>query len=417
MHSLDAASIPELPTLRLVAPDNLWRADTVMSLSTIARLVASGDAVTKTALAQATGLARSTISSFVDRLLRDGVLAHRGSVVSGTRRRPAERLEISSQAGLVLAVDFGARHVNLGIAELNQRVIWRSTHRVDVRNGPVAALDNVSALLEDRLKEQGESRPVRTIVVGIPARVYSPSGVAVRPNIMPGWDDFPIITTLGERFGAPALHENDVNLRALGEAAALSEDQRPILAIKIGTGIGAGFVDTDGMLFRGFDGSAGDIGHIPVRGAGDLPCTCGSVGCVEAAASLPSLVEQVKEADPSLIHGDGDDVVQLLNLLRDHNRVASSVVRSVAGIVGEVVAILCNTLNPRRIVIGSELTAVTDELLAGVRAVTYRTARPLATRNLIIGESVLGRSAGIAGAFVLGRQEALSPRGMARLLQ
>ena len=54
-----------LPPLRLSAA-RTGRIDTAVTLSTVARLVASGAAVSKADLVTAAGLARTTVSSAVD---------------------------------------------------------------------------------------------------------------------------------------------------------------------------------------------------------------------------------------------------------------------------------------------------------------------------------------------------------------
>jgi len=417
VRSQSKHAIPDegLPDLRLISPSGIPRVDTLSMLSAIARLVAAGTAETKSALVDATGLARSTVTSYVDMLLRRHVLEAAGTVTKGVRGRPADRLQISGGAGLVLAIDLGARHARLGIGELNQRILVQTSDRMDIREGPEAVLGGLSVVLEEHLARIGEGRAVRAVVIGVPARVHGPSGMTVRPNIMPGWDRFPISHWLERRFGAPAILENDVNLRAVGEAAALPDDQRPILVLKVGTGVGAGMVDQSGGVLRGYDGSAGDIGHTPVRGAPVRPCTCGNSGCVEAAVSVPSIIRQLREEFPGLIDDERDDLDQLTALLARSEPTAVSVVRGAAEILGEVVAMLCNTLNPRRVVLGGDLTASTDEILAGVRTVAYQRARPLATRNLVITHSRLGEMGGVAGALVLGREAALSPEGL-RLL-
>lgn len=407
----------DLPPLRLIAPNALARADTDTMLSSIARLVASGVATTKARLMDSTGLARSTVTSYVAMLERRSVLEQRGTVSRGTRGRPADQLQISPRAGLVLAIDLGAQHVRLAVSELNQHVAARSSQRLDVGDGPSAVLEEISRTLERHLEEVGDGRAVRCVAIGVPARAHGPSGVAVRPNIMPGWDGFPISGFLEQRFGAETVLENDVNLRAIGEAAALDEDQLPLLAIKVGTGVGAGLVDAQGRVFHGYDGSAGDIGHIPVRGAPELPCTCGNIGCIEAVVSVPSIIRRIKTDHPGLLAADEDELDQLLTLLRHSDQRVVSIVRAAAETLGEAVAMLCNTLNPRRIILGGDLTTATDELLAGVRTVAYQRARPLATRNLVIGHSVLGELSGLAGALVVARESALSPEAMRRLMR
>jgi predicted NBD/HSP70 family sugar kinase len=94
---------------------------------------------------------------------------------------------------------------------------------------------------------------------------------------------------------------------------------------------------------------------------------------------------------------------------------AVGLVREAAGLIGEVVATLVHFYNPARVTIGGSLAAASDELLAGIRAVVYRRALPLATRNLVLANTVLGRYAGVAGATVLGIEEALSAHGIGEL--
>ena len=112
---------------------------------------------------------------------------------------------------------------------------------------------------------------------------------------MPGWDAYPLGRLLSERFRCPALIENDCNIRAMGEAAALGEGERPIIAIKVATGIGAGIVDQYGNIFHGFDGAAGDFGHLRLPESPQIQCTCGAIGCIEASASVPAIIRRVSQ--------------------------------------------------------------------------------------------------------------------------
>src|SRR6185312_16412133 len=98
-----------LPPLRLGAPGPTGRADASITLSTIARLVASGAAVSKADLVAAAGLARTTVSNAVDELLARGVLRPDGPRPTTGRGRPADRLAMSARGGHVLLADLGAR--------------------------------------------------------------------------------------------------------------------------------------------------------------------------------------------------------------------------------------------------------------------------------------------------------------------
>jgi predicted NBD/HSP70 family sugar kinase len=91
------------------------------------------------------------------------------------------------------------------------------------------------------------------------------------------------------------------------------------------------------------------------------------------------------------------------------------VIREAAGLIGELVATLVHFYNPARVTLGGSLTAASDELLAGVRSVVYQRALPLATRNLVLTNSVLGEYAGLAGAAVLGIERVLSAESIGAL--
>jgi predicted NBD/HSP70 family sugar kinase len=401
-----------LPPLRLAAPALSGRIAPAVTLSTVARLVASGAAVSKADLVPAAGLARTTVSSAVDELLTHGVLKLNGTRPTAGRGRPADRLALSPRGGHVLLADVGATGTHLAVVDLSQRMLARTSLDMDVRDGPDAVLTRVETELATLRAHAPERAPVRAVVIGLPGPVDGRLGIPVRPPIMPGWHAYPVTARLQEIFGCPAVLENDVNLRALGEARALPADQAPLLFVKVGTGIGGGFVGADGVLHHGADGAAGDIGHVPVRGAPDEPCVCGNVGCIEAVASAGAIARRLTAAGSRTVTIDDVGV-----LVARGDATALGLVREAAGLIGELVATLVHFYNPARVTIGGALTAASDELLAGVRGVVYQRALPLATRNLVLTNSVLGAYAGLAGACVLGIERVLSAESIEMLLR
>ena len=94
----------------------------------------------------------------------------------------------------------------------------------------------------------------------------------------------------------------------------------------------------------------------------------------------------------------------------------ATLVRTAAGDIGEVIAMLVHFFNPAVIVLGGRMTQFGDEMLAGVRSVVYQRALPLATRRLSVELSTLGRRAGIIGAVVLGVEHVLSPQGLRSMM-
>jgi predicted NBD/HSP70 family sugar kinase len=238
--------------------------------------------------------------------------------------------------------------------------------------------------------------------LGVPGPVEFASGRPVSPPIMPGWDDVSIPERVRRHFKAPVLVDNDVNIMALGEWWAQHRDDPDLLFIKVGTGIGCGIV-AGGMIHRGSQGAAGDLGHIQVTDAVDAICRCGNVGCVEAVAGGAAIARQLRA-----LGYDAHTSRDVVKLVRTGNTDAVRLVRAAGRQLGSVLAAAVNFFNPAVIVMGGDIAHAHEQLLAGVREVVYQRSLPLATRHLRIVRSGLGDRAGVTGAGVMVIERILS---------
>jgi predicted NBD/HSP70 family sugar kinase len=392
--------------LRLAVPAVSARVSMESVASTLARLIASHAAVTRADLVRVTGLARSTVTVALEMLQQGGVIENVGVRSTTGRGRPPEDLGLSPSFGLILVADLGVRFARLSVHNLSQEMLADSEMPLQVSDGPESVLAAVTEEFKTMLARiDPRPRPL-VFVIGLPGPMDTGRGIPVKPPIMPGWDAFPVAEALEHEFGCPVLCENDVNLRALGEARALAPDQSPLLYIKVSTGIGGGLVTATGDLYHGADGSAGDIGHVRVHGADDVLCVCGNYGCVEAVASAPAILRQLRllDVEDGSLPTNWDELAAALKV---NDKVTVGLVREAASQLGEVVASLVHFYNPARIVVGGGLTVPSDDMLAGIRAVVYRRALPLATRNLVISQPALGEWSGSLGGRVIGIEHAL----------
>ncbi len=378
--------------------------------SLLAKLVASGAAASKADLGRATGLARTTIDAGVETLLRLGALRVAGLQASVGRGRPGEVLELAPQFGTVLVADCGATLTRVGVFDLGQRLIGKRELSLPIDREPEFVLSTLVQTFEQLLEQSDLSGIPRTVIVGLPGPVDYRRGTLVRPPLMPGWDGFPVVAELEGALGASAaVLENDVNLRALGEARSSSHYKGPLLYLKIGSGIGAGIVGADGSLFRGADGAAGDVGHIRVQDS-LVPCTCGGTGCLEAVSSARAIgvaLGIVETPDSPLL-------AQVIERIRRRDRETVTLVRERAAHIGEVVVSLIHCFNPERVVVGGRMALASDDILATIRSIVYQRALPLATRNLAIELPTQGVASGTAGALAIGIEAALEPTAIAR---
>jgi predicted NBD/HSP70 family sugar kinase len=366
--------------------------------------------MTRGELIERTGLARSTLSQRLEALLSSG-LVQQGNGAPSTGGRPPSTLTFNAQAGVVLSADIGATHAQVAVADLAGAVRSELTFDLDIAEGPEAVLRVVERRFGDVLAAAGhEAAEVRAIGVGVPGPVEFATGRPINPPIMPGWHGFPVAQLLGERYGVPVLVDNDVNIMALGEHRSTWPGVQNLVYVKVGTGIGCGIV-AGGDIYRGDQGTAGDIGHVQVSGYDDVLCECGNAGCLEAVASGRALARQARaqglEAQTSR---------EFMDLVRARDLRAVRLVREGGRVLGQVLAMLVNALNPAVIVIGGDIAGADQQLFAGVRETVYKRSTPLATQRLQIVRSDLADHAGVRGAAVMAIEHVLAPGVVDRAL-
>jgi predicted NBD/HSP70 family sugar kinase len=374
-------------------------------------LIREGVAVTRADLARHTGLARSTVAQRVDALLASGLVIEAGGSPS-TGGRPPTVLAFNHEAGVVLVADLGATHSRMAVTDLAGTPLAEAAEDLDIALGPTEVLTRVSARFQKLLRQtQRSAADVRGIGIGVPGPVEFATGQPVNPPIMPGWDGFDIPAWFADRYAAPVLVDNDVNIMARGEHWVHWRGTPHLLLVKVGTGIGCGIV-ADGQIHRGARGAAGDIGHIRATSNDDVICRCGNIGCLEAIAGGQALADRLSAAG-----ADAANSRDVVRLVRAGDTTATRMVRDAGRTLGEVLAGTVNFFNPAVIVIGGDIAEAHAQLLAGVREGILSRSLPLATRDLRIVPSRLGDRAGITGAAITAIEHVLSPAAVNRTLQ
>ena len=375
------------------------------------------------ALAERTGLGRSVVAQRVAELELAGLVDEDGTGPS-TGGRPPRRLSFRGDAGHILTADLGATSIDVALADLNGRILEHRSEPADIADGPETVLGRVESLMDAVTAAANRTEPCFGVGIGVPGPVEFDTGRPVAPPIMPGWDDYPIRERLEARFGAPVWVDNDVNVMALGDwRAGAAQGHANVVFVKIGTGIGAGLI-FDGQLYRGSNGSAGDMGHAQVLEDGVI-CRCGNVGCLEALAGGQALAREAElagqEGRSALLQAIIDDGRS--PTARDVAEAASrgdaacvELLQASAHYIGVMLATLVNLFNPSLIVIGGGVASAGDLYLAAIRQTVYRRSLPLATRRLQIVPSSLGPMAGVIGASAMVADELFSQEHLASTL-
>ena len=280
--------------------------------------------------------------------------------------------------------------------------------------GPAAILHACTEALTIARNRAPEE--IREAIVGVgissPGPIDPWRGLVVQtPNMGPDFHDVPIAAELGAALGLPAFLERDTNVAALGEMAfGAARDCPDFIYLTVSTGVG-GAIISEGRIFHGPDGTAGELGHTPVAMNG--LCGCGAVGHLEAFIGGAAMARAARQ-----VVADGQS--PFLAARAKLKGIACSEARDVAE--GEdagdeachaimergrrAFAVACvgfvDALNPTKIVVGGAISDAQGERLLGparleVASTAFRTPRS----RVQIVHAELGADVGLAGCHPL----------------
>ena len=178
---------------------------------------------------------------------------------------------------------------------------------VDVK-GDVIAMDSfptmdypeinqfISALsdhLISMVEENGGYESIRSVGISAPSANFMTGSIVNAPNL-PWKGVIQLGALLRDRIGYAVAVANNADVRALGEHAyGLAKGMRDFVVVTMGTGLGSS-IFSNGMIHKGTDGFAGEIGHTCIVNNG-RQCTCGNKGCLEAYVAARGIVATAKE--------------------------------------------------------------------------------------------------------------------------
>lgn len=249
---------------------------------------------------------------------------------------------------------------------------------------------HASELVDALVAIAHELGDVNSLGVGVPGLITLDGVMRASPNI-PGSVDVAVGPELSQRLGRRVCVDNDGNLAALAEwryGAGLGAQN--MWMVTLGTGIGGGYV-VNGVVQRGVNGFAGEIGHIVVNPDGPR-CTCGRKGCWEVYASGRGL-KMLASGEP------GESVIARA---RQGDADAVTVLEAYARWVAIGLSNLTNTSDPDVIVIGGGVSEAADVLMPMIQRWFVETLySPEQRTHPQLRVAQLGEHAGAIGAALL----------------
>jgi predicted NBD/HSP70 family sugar kinase len=377
------------------------------NLGVVLRHVAEHGPRSRAAIAQETGLNKTTVSSLVGELIDFGLVRETEIELRGTVGRPALPVELSGKRVVGLGMELGVDFLAVRAADLTGEERHRALVTGDNRGRPVDdVLGDLARLATEALTALGE-QDLLTVgaVIAVPGLVDSDGRLLVAPNL--GWTDVSVPDRIAGELGDPPFPvraENEANLGALAELwEGAGREFADFIYVSGELGIGAGII-VGGEPFRGAHGFGGELGHITVDPEGDL-CACGNRGCLETRVALGALL-RAAGLDPAA------RVTDLAARARDGDERTLRALADAGRWLGIGVASAANLLNPRGVVVGGYFAPLAEWLVPGLRQ--ELDARVLAAEwdppRVVI--SALGAEAAVRGASALALRRIFADPGV-----
>ena len=225
------------------------------------------------------------------------------------------------------------------------------------------------------------------------------------PPNLPGWVNIPLKAMLEERCGVPVYLQNDANACALVEwKLGAGRGCSDMIFLTMGTGMGGGII-AEGKLLRGCTDMGGEIGHLRLEKDG--PVGFGKAGSFEGFTSGGGIQRQARALTEKMVreghtpawvrdgHGPEEaDAKLLAAYARTGDADAKAFFDHIGTMLGKGLALLTDTLNPEKIVIGSIFVRCEDLLRPAMEAELKREAIPFSLEGVQVVPAQTGEALG-----------------------
>ena len=286
-------------------------------------------------------------------------------------------------------MDVGGTKIAAGVVTPEGRILKEK--RYPTPASPVRLLDSIArAVLE--VKDGFEIDGVCLAVAGLV--LAEENKVVFSPNLH-AVEGIPLKDKLEPRIGLPLTLENDANAATWGEFRfGAGSEVDHLVFVALGTGIGGGVI-SHGMLVRGAQGSAGELGHVTIQALASG--TAIRRRARELASENPGSALGRLAAERNVL---GEDVTRLA---REGDGVAVAVLEEAGRWLGIGLAGFVNVFNPEVIAVGGGVMAAGELILEAAREEVRLRARPPSRDLVQIKEATLGPNSGVLGAAALAR--------------
>jgi glucokinase len=305
-----------------------------------------------------------------------------------------------------IGVDVGGTKIAAGVVTQEGEIL--DEIRYPTPHSKAKLIETISRVI----REVGDGHETGGVCLAVPGLILAQENrVVFSPNLH-AVEGIPLKDELEPKIGLQLTIENDGNAAAWGEFRfGAGREADHLVFVALGTGVGGGVI-TQGVLMRGAQGSAGELGHVTIQAKGPR-CACGNHGCLEALASGTAIGRRARER--AVEHPDsalgrlamrrqvlGEDVTELAG---EGDEIALSVLDETGRWLGVGLSGFVNVFNPDVVAVGGGAMEAGELILEAARREVLLRSRPPSRDLAEVKVATLGSRSGVLGAAALARDQ------------
>jgi glucokinase len=262
-------------------------------------------------------------------------------------------------------VDLGATNVRAVVGDETGAVISSASNPTPQGPNGIAVTEAILETIRDVCEHADiETTDLSAVGIGSFGPLDLAEGAVEDPANLPDTiHRIPLTGPVSKLVESEAVYlHNDTTAGVIGERFYSDRNPDDMAYVTISSGIGAG-IAVDGHVLAGWDGNAGEVGHMTVDPDGFMPCGCGIDGHWEAYCSgnnIPRYAAGLHEEDPveTALTIEGPDVTaaDVFNAAADGDEFAREVLDRVGRWNAIGIANLVHAYAPLVIYVGGAVT-------------------------------------------------------------
>ncbi|WP_336849344.1 ROK family transcriptional regulator [Staphylococcus nepalensis] len=304
-------------------------------------LIKKHDAITRTYLADLTGLSNTSIGKITNALLKDDWIIEKNNSNKSIGRKP-KLLSVNPDGLYSFGIEIEKEYTQLAIISFDGKIIdsQKLTNKFNPQTNLNCYLDWLSQEIIALINNANEKVKEKIIAVGVsvPGSVDVSKGIVINSSQLQ-WHNIELKTLLENKLNWEVYVENHVRSILIAEKLyGKAKHKKNTVCLYIGSGVGASIM-VNGEVARGANNSFGEIGHMIIDPNGPL-CECGRLGCLQTYLSLEAIKKQY-----------GDNIHILLEDYYNGNKRASVFINKMCQYLKIAIANILCIYNPNNILL------------------------------------------------------------------